>query len=185
MKKEILEKLSSRFLVPPIVTSYNPDKLYAIRSNDPEEDGVFTNAGKFHTELFVPGSEVERVIKSFTTDCFVQELILPDYSFVYLKTPKDEILQVNNGLCHGITSGELTGVFYMKSQEFKPIGSQEFAFEENLKKVKSDRPLWTSIDSMFDISREIGSFLNYDFFNIEASVLDNKIFILQARSISA
>jgi len=123
------------------------------------------------------------VSSSFETECFIQELILPDYSFVYLKTEQDEILQVNNGLCHGITSGELTGVFYMKSQNFKPIGSQEYAYVQNLQKIESNVPLWTDINPMLEISREVGKYLGYEFFNVEASVLNNKIYILQARSI--
>lgn len=185
MKKEILEKLSENFLVPPIVNSYDSFKLYAVRSNDKEEDGEFTNAGKFHTELFVSGDKVEEVLASFKTDFFVQEMILPDYSFVYLKTPNDEIIQVNNGLCHGITSGELTGVFYMKSKGYQPFGSQEYAFEKNFKKVESKKPLWTKTDmhALRGISLEVGKFLGYDSFNIEASVLNNKIYILQARSV--
>jgi phosphoenolpyruvate synthase/pyruvate phosphate dikinase len=183
MKKDMLDKLSVYFNVPKIVTKFDSEKLYAVRSNDSSEDtSNESKAGFFETKLFVPGDQVMEAINEVlqTADkCFVQEMIIPDFSFVYLFSEEKEILTINNGLNEGITSGRITGTTYWNGKIF---GEQEVSmiFDGEMKIVEDRKPLF-DINEVLLFCRKVSKLSGFKEVNIEGCSLDKEFYLLQCR----
>jgi len=193
MKKEMLERLEPYFNIPKIVETYDSDKFYAVRSNDLTEDTEEkSSAGKYKTILNVKGDKVEEAIEDVlktASDCFVQEMIIPDYSFVGLMNKKlgKVIISMNNGPCEALTSGLVTGVSLIETNDSKRvIGKQEkkLVFSGTRPIFIEDlNPKFFNIDFyiiwayMENVARKAG----LDSVNIEGSVCGDKIYLLQCR----
>jgi phosphoenolpyruvate synthase/pyruvate phosphate dikinase len=188
MKKDMLDKLSVYFNVPKIVTEFDSEKLYAVRSNDSSEDtSNESKAGFFDTKLFVPGNKVNEAINEIlkkADNYFVQEMIDSDFSFVYIyKDSNKEILTVNNGLNEGITSGQITGTSYWNGNI---IGSQEYSmiFDNELKIIEDKKPLF-KIEEILSFCRKVRSYCNFKSINLEGCFANNKFYLLQCRHLNS
>lgn len=190
-KKTTLEYLNSEFNVPLIVPPYEvlPEEIYSLRSNSPEEDGEYTNAGKFDTKLAIKGKDLPLAISKLHTPFFIQEMLEPDYSFVFIKTKELSFIQVNNGLCNSITSGEATGFTYSSKDAYmSKFGSQDISqiiIDNEVKTIESKVQKWKDMFVLNLVleSNKVGCYLDLESFNIEGSVKDGKIYILQARKV--
>lgn len=197
MKKENLEKLiNGGFKVPPIIKKYEiiSDTLYAVRSNDSSEDSFYkSNAGKFLTKLFVKGSNVsEAIVEVLKTsdNCFIQEMIVPDFSCVAFKTGSLITLVLNNGLCEGITAGKITGVIIKTNSTISPDYSRKGKQSKSLIEkggklilVEDSVEKFNHVDILTIIANvEAASrLLKEDSLNFEICYRDNELYFLQCR----
>lgn len=195
--KNLLKVKEFGFNIPNIVNIDNVKDgiYYAVRSNSCEEDGFLSNAGIFETRLFVFGiKNIKKAVREVTLnagDCFIQEMVdSPDYSGVILLNNKEIVINVNNGLCEGITCGDITGYIYKFDKDLKikkVFGSQEESMIFNGSKiVKIDSNVAkfdTSSIYMLkyaELAIQLSKLFNMNV-DIEFSVKNGILYILQCR----
>lgn len=203
MKKQVLEDINYRFKVPEIYSLKTAQSmtqgLFAVRSNDSSEDSDTTaKAGKFNTELFVKNEGLNAAIEnvlSTADDYFIQDMILnPDFSIVALceqiGNRNKVTLTINNGYCELITAGKVTGKVMIfnptDTEEYSEYGKQkkEMVYQNGIvETIESTIPKYDNniISEILWQLRGLQEFLNLDNMNVELSVKDSEIFILQAR----
>ena len=201
-KAETIQYLSEKgFNVPSLFSLEEAlvlkEKLFAVRSSDIREDSsTESKAGFFDTFLFVKNSllkeKIDTVLKK-AGNYFIQEMIDPDFSCVVLAKAGVIKIIANNGLCEMITSGKVNGVTYTYNEEscfLKARGTQKYAMVYNLDmeviqvvsdKLKSFND--SNIMDIVDILERIRKIVDYENINLEISVKNDTIFILQCREL--
>lgn len=178
-----------------------PEKLYAVRSCCNLEDGDFSFAGIFESYLNTPPVQIKECVcdciaslynvraleyilekkidlSSLKMDVIVQEMAGGELSGVlFTANPlgilNENVIVVGKGLGEGIVSDKVETTTYYCMEHFCHYdGAEDLLDEEKLQRLLS-------------YGKEIEKILSQDYLDIEFTIADERIFILQARKITS
>ncbi|MDO5095586.1 MAG: PEP/pyruvate-binding domain-containing protein [Peptostreptococcaceae bacterium] len=188
----------AHFVMPPLDL---PEKLYAVRSCCNLEDGDFSFAGIFESYLNTPLAQIrERVcdciaslytvraleyilekkidLSSLKMDVIVQEMAGGELSGVlFTANPlgilNENVIVVGKGLGEDIVSDKVATTTYYCMEHFYHYDGEEDLLDED------------KLQRLLNYGKEIEKILSQEYLDIEFTIADEKIYILQARKITS
>ena len=196
LKEEIEQSIELKY------TNELNTKYYAVRSSSSLEDGDLTSfAGQFDTYLNVEEKDLNtKIIECFKSlykinvleymktnnldlsnlkmNVIVQEMINPDISGVlFTSNPQgiinESVISVSYGLGENVVAdkGEITTYYYNLTDKLY--------YYDGIKNILSKEQIEKLINISEELKKELGSYLD-----IEFSILNNTIYLLQTRKIT-
>ena len=196
LKEEIEQSIELKY------TNELNTKYYAVRSSSSLEDGDLTSfAGQFDTYLNVEEKDLNtKIIECFKSlyninvleymktnnldlsnlkmNVIVQEMINPDISGVlFTSNPQgiinESVISVSYGLGENVVAdkGEITTYYYNLTDKLY--------YYDGIKNILSKEQIEELINISEELKKELGSYLD-----IEFSILNNTIYLLQTRKIT-